>query len=992
MADFLKLLDTGAGMVGLEDELELIAALAEIGKSWRELVDQAKTIDGADSAQALLAAIIENVDDPKLDPLFEKLPGAREKLKALLQKVGALKDKIPEKYWRLLEPLSVYEGGEDGKVEWALDGEKDAQLGGKVKLGVKGAASLRLDAAASAKVGETDLKPLLLIGAQGEVKADASGKLPIQWGSIEASVEASVSVGLDYYFDPATSTPLYAVAVAERILNLPDPFDYQSMWQAFQGELGLAGIVYHFDDSAKAKVGVALGLSGGFEDKVLAEVKLGLSALAAIENRFHVSLRALPKAGGVCPVEIILARGSTKEGGIGVDIGIKVDFDAAVAPLRDILNKAIAKSEDVLGRIAPYLAPGTWLRDKFGEEVEAAATSLLGDPALTGLRDALVADLKSIVGAPEPGDSALVALLSEKLTGAIDDAAGDLTELGEAGRAKLVARVVAALPAGLGDQAGAALDEKTRALVGPLVEKAAGALEEELKKLVALPDHAFGKALKEANAAASKNIDRVDEALAPVRTLIDRYNDLLGKVKTYANDTTRTRLAATIKLEESWKWGEEEKIVGRFDAGSDAAAQVFEEITRGKVEKLKARLLDNIAAARAGAAPLEPTPGFTLLPGSRIKYSASRTSKAGLELTLLGFGESADVLLSGDADLIIDVDGKVQVDSHSNLKKRFKAGKESREISFVDTYALRIARAGGPSADDVRAIDVGVGISHIDEELKRDELEGFVKSLAGAGLVTSDTTPLALAKFDAMAGGKTKITADLVAKLALNDAQLRTLMDIDNRRMAADGKVSDDYKKRIVRTALQASVAAEVQNLGQLKVAADRVSGLPVPDVDTLGKVLFARLGQSRAILDGISGQETAGDRRAFAAALRRMEAMTGLIWAMGEVYLATPKVDETSPPGAWSVGEFTKKQKLIADCGNRWLQTGGGFFGISDGVSKTTVAFLATMCDLIGLPRLIDGEPIGQGIDIMSLHLVHRDGDKVLTDVPLTQAAPLVA
>ncbi len=111
MTDYLKLLDEAAGAVGLGDELALIEALRDIAKSWNDLIQQAKKIDGVDSAEALLTAIVANIDDPRLNPLFEKVPGVREKLDALFKKIGALKDKIPEKYWKLLEPLSKFEAG-----------------------------------------------------------------------------------------------------------------------------------------------------------------------------------------------------------------------------------------------------------------------------------------------------------------------------------------------------------------------------------------------------------------------------------------------------------------------------------------------------------------------------------------------------------------------------------------------------------------------------------------------------------------------------------------------------------------------------------------------------------------------------------------------------------------------------------------------------------------------------------------------------------------
>ncbi len=408
-----------------------------------------------------------------------------------------------------------------------------------MKLGVKGEAKLQLDAAAKATIGTVELHPLLRIGVDAGGRSQCSGELPIQWGKITGSIEASVDVGLDYYFDPPASTPLYGVAVAERIVTLPDPFDFASVWEAFQ-KYDLAGIVYHFTDSAKAKVDIALGVSGGFGEKVLADAKLSLGASVSTDNKFNLALRGLPKAGDTRPVEIVLARESDKEVGIDVGIEVVVKFDASVARLREILNQAVAKSDALLGEITPYLTPGTWLRDRFGEEVDAAAKKLLDDPALADLRDALVKDIKSVVGAEEPGEPAVIALLKDKVTGAIDDGAKELTEFGDAAREKVIDRVTGALGGPIGAEAATALREKTKDAIGPLVDKVADAFKAKLGELIDRPGHALGKALKTANVAANKEIDALDQALEPVRKLIDRYNDLLHKVKAIANDAART--------------------------------------------------------------------------------------------------------------------------------------------------------------------------------------------------------------------------------------------------------------------------------------------------------------------------------------------------------------------------------------------------------------------------------------------------------------------
>ena len=111
-----------------------------------------------------------------------------------------------------------------------------------------------------------------------------------------------------------------------------------------------------------------------------------------------------------------------------------------------------------------------------------------------------------------------------------------------------------------------------------------------------------------------------------------------------------------------------------------------------------------------------PVPGFALGGSSYIKLTAGRTSTGSFELVALGFGESGSVRkLDGNATAMIDADGKIQVDARGSLEARFKTGSELREVSFVDTFTLAAAGATQGTADEVRTIEVGIAISHVDK-------------------------------------------------------------------------------------------------------------------------------------------------------------------------------------------------------------------------------------------------------------------------------------
>ena len=982
MADYLKLLDEGAGLVGLDDELELILALKDIATSWGALVQQAKKIDGAETAEALLAAIVSNLNDPKLDPLFALVPGAREKLKGLFDRIGALKDKIPGKYWKLLEPLSTYQAGGDGLVKWALGVDKDATLGKKVKLGIKGNGEFDLDAAASPRLGETDATaPLLRIGAHAEVKGQAGTDLKIRFGTAGASASASLDVDLDYYFERKPESEFYGAAVARRIVALPDPFDFDSIWAAFQDgptaagdDLGLAGLTFHFSDAAEAKAQLAVSATGSLVAQILADVKLTLDASGSITNSFDLSLRALDAvADGTRPVEIIFGRAFDRGAGVGLGIDATLDFSKLADRARAILNDAVARSNAVLGKITPYLTPGSWLRARFNAEVEQLAGKLITDQ---GLRGAVIADVQLADGGGA-GDPALIGWLSGKITDAIDGAADALVGKIDGARDGLIDAIAAELPAAIQTAfRNAAAEEAAKLSVKALIDKVLDPFKAEL--LSHLPGKALGRALHEVKAAADDGVDTLDKAVAPLRKLVADYQQLLAKAQKTAGDAANARISASIKLEELWHWGVEEKIVGTFTGkeGRDA----FARITTGDFAALRQLLLP---ALHGDSQPA----GFTLARDrSHLRRSAKRSSKANFELVVFGFGESGAVEVTGDASVLVDGDGKVQVDAGGTLQARFQTSTEQREVSFVDTFSLRLARAMAAS-EDQRSVEVGVSISHVDKDLELHELTGFIGSLAEAGLVSNDTVPAATAHYQRWAAGGGRLRADINAKLQLTPDQVRTMLLIDRR---SGNALVPEARKFIVQKAVEQlrpiwGEARErrlddaIESLSDPAIWDRPLPRLPLPDF------LYARLVDKARLTDFYKPHEKVpGPISEYFTEQRRVDGIVDLIDLVGQIYLATP---EAGAGGAdlWSERDYAEKEHDAADDSRMWLQTGGAFFHISDAVAPVTVAFLNLVCALSGIPGNAGSD--GEGLDAMALTLTHRDSaDKVLEEVPLTR------
>lgn len=972
MADYLKLIEKGASTVGLDDELALIEALAETAKNWVKL---AKDIHGAESLDALLNSLATEIEDARIAKAFADL-GLTEAHGTLARLLGKLTEgsaKIPEKYKKLFEPLSKYETAGGGLVEWKLDLDQGAEIGKELKLGVKAGGALQLDAAAKPKIDGTEVGPLLRIGAAADVKATAQGTIPIRWGTIGGSAEASVSVGLDYYFDPEESTGLYAVAVAQRILALPDPFGFDSVWEAFQKRPDLTAIVYTFSDKASAKVDVALSATGSFADKILADVKFTLGAQTSVDNNFSLTLRALEPAPAQAErrIAMVLGRSSASEFGVSAGLQIGIDFSAPLGKVREILNRAVERSDEVLAKITPFLTPGTWLRGEFNKLVEDAAKSLIKDK---DLREALVKDMQSLGSAEAPGDPAIVEWLTGKVTGALDDAAKEFTDLGEGARDRLIAKVANALPEPLKGP----FREKATVAIAPLVDKATSELKARLQQLIDLPNRALGKALKKIQATASDKIDKLDKAFEGVRNLIDRYNDLLHQAQAFANDAARAKVTASLKIEELWNWGLEEKIVGTYTAPTAEARDIFRRITRGDLETVRALIL--------GGGQAGDPPGFELNRGrSSLKRTAGRTNKADFELVLFGFSMSASTLLSGDASILIDGDGNIQVDAEGGLEKRFKTKNEQREITFVDTFSLLLAKSAQGTTVPTRAIEVGIGLSYIDEKLKPGELTDHVKSLTAAGLVTADTEAVAVAQFQSWSPNGKAIPANLAAKFELSHGQLLQLMMLDQRK---NGRLPDAARRKLMDAVLAAGdqLGRRSLKLGRTRIAQFRgIDEKPVPEF------MFDRVreaGGEEDLFDEYRRETSWQQNQAikdFVFEFRRIVSLIGLVETLGEIYEAKPKIGNTPPAGAWDERKYAAKEHEVARYGGRWLYPGDS----SGDVPLTTVIFLATICDLLGIPRLVGGKPAAEGVDAIALTFSRRQGEgSVAEEVPLTQTA----
>ena len=672
MSDLLKLLDRAAGVVGLEDDLKLIEALVAIGKKEADLIAH---IDGVTSVETLLRTIVEDIDAPTVVSAFEAvgLADVRTRLSGLLHDVQALKDRIPEQYRKLLDPLSKYGAGasaDAGKIDWKPIDEKrkfDVATGFSIEVdGDTGIGFEAGDRPAIADVRTPD--PLLRLSVNAGVSSRIAGTIPIQFGTIGGGVEGALGVALDCYFEPAGNDEMYGAAVAERLMQLPNPFSYQGVWEAFQ-TTDLAVMVYTFTEHAKADVSVALTDSGSFSS-VLLDVKATIAAEASLDRTFQLTLSA-PKAapGAGRQVAMLLTRGAQRKDGISAGLSVGVDFAIPAARVHAILQAAVDKWDGVLAELLPYLSPGTLLQTVLGGQIETKATELIADP---NLRAAIVADLRTAIGIDTSSGPALTAWLTARIENAINSGADALLDEGNGVRDRALDALQGALPS-IARTLPDTIRSKLSDAIDPLVARAKQELRDKVTALIARPGNVLAAALNKAKVFSKSEIQQLDDILKPLRDLITRFNQLLHDALAMTGDASKAKISASLQLADQWLWGEEDQIAGTFTDGNAEAAGLFENLTQGKLSELVKLILKGDDGRPQAAAP----PGFTLDPArSWVKKSSEQTTTGSFALVLFGVGASGSWLVSGKAKVLVDGEGNVQVDSEARAETRFTTSRK----------------------------------------------------------------------------------------------------------------------------------------------------------------------------------------------------------------------------------------------------------------------------------------------------------------------------
>jgi hypothetical protein len=991
MADYLKFIGQGAGLVGLKDDLELITAVFDLATHWPELKTH---IDDVASLEDFLTRFIGHVTDPKIKEAFDKT--GDPKLVALYGKLagllGRLKDAvgdIPEPVKKLLSPMSTFNGPGatgNGAIDWKpIDENRKFGEGGDYSFEIGGSATFSLVAADEIELGAAGKTKLLKIGADLGVHAKAGATPPFQPLKVDGKFKASGDASIAFHFDTGPGDPLYVAALAECLPALPNPFDYDAVWRAFaRKKLGFSRLNYAVKGRTKANADLSIGNKASFGDSLVIDLSMTFSADFSLEADYVLTLSAGAALGAgdeeTAPreIEASLTRSRLTDEGLAFGLKVELDLSKVAQRIQKEVQKAVDQWDSLLKRVKPFLSPGTLIQTTLSKELGEGVAALIKD---AGLREAVTRSLRSVIGVDPGQDQDLIKWLSDQLSGAIDAAEGAITDQTDAAIDRVLERLSDVLPAAAEE----AIRAKIKPLVADLLDKAKGKLSELVKDLFDNEKEALRKALKDVGIKAADAVASADKALASVRKVIDNFDKLIHDTVKELKNGARAKISIGLQAEERRQDQTKVELAGAFTANSKEAAKVFHALTRGKLNELRPLLVSDL-----------PGDDFRLDPSkSRLTLYSKRTSTFGWQVLFFGFGASGHIIASGDARVILDGRGTVEVDSKGEIENLFIGKSEKRKVTLVEGFDLIQAKIEGVQTDRKRVLDFGVDIVHEDESLKLGEMRGFISSLDANGLLPTgaDVAGRADALFVRWAGSSDKkahIPADIAAGLHLSAGEVKQLMMLepgqrDHARLTRASGVTIiepaiamllktealPFKEERLRNAL----AFIRQNFYPAHYPAGATPGeilydMNEPDEDPAGVLAPSWKAPGRIPPSGLPGRGE--DIQYVLKTLRNgLHALVRVIDLMGQIYLAQPvALDEQSPLG-WDQNVYTDKQHQLALSGSQWIKTGGvALFWISREVQPWTVTLLSVIAAL----ARVENEPA----PTMSLTLTHRGADNV--------------
>lgn len=195
------------------------------------------------------------------------------------------------------------------------------------------------------------------------------------------------------------------------------------------------------------------------------------------------------------------------------------------------------------------------------------------------------------------------------------------------------------------------------------------------------------------------------------------------------------------------------------DRDPSAAQQALNAIVLGKMNQVIAQ----IANLSTG-----PSPAVVGMSGGYSIYeSIAHTSSSDLILWNISLG--AKSIIDADVRLSVNLDGTIGAQSEAEYRRIQASSKEKRSLTFIESSEMILAA-------HKNAINIGLTVSHEDEELKVEEVSEFFHGLVSRNLLDTGVVASAI---DALSrsNGRNAVKGRLDVGLTLTKSHLTSMLD-----------------------------------------------------------------------------------------------------------------------------------------------------------------------------------------------------------------------
>lgn len=239
-------------------------------------------------------------------------------------------------------------------------------------------------------------------------------------------------------------------------------------------------------------------------------------------------------------------------------------------------------------------------------------------------------------------------------------------------------------------------------------------------------------------------------------------------------------------------------------------------------------------------------------------------------------------------------------------------------------------------------------MGHIDDSLKRLEVERFVESLVNAGMVAPGALAKAQSTFTRWAGtpgSNGKLSGALLVKLSLDRPALSALLGLDT--VANAGSLPDHRRREIIRTGFEALRQASAAD----RSAMDATIGYLAHELPnrTLDELLADpnRTRRSLTYQMGTGAPRMGKEHEPFYDAAVLSNGLYEMVEQFRQIYFSTPEGQADNNPYTWSPNDYRGAQQRAVKAVGGWLQLNSILFWTNSKVHPRTLAFLDTLATL---------------------------------------------